>query len=316
MHDRAVNVGLLHCVAADAAVRPGGWWNVAEGPAPAGSTPAVGRRKLAGELRRLRSVAGLTIQDVATELECSAGKISRIETGTVGARVQDVRDMLALYRVPSAQREELLDLVRLARTKAWWQDFLDVVPAGSGTFYGLESGAARIDLLETGLIPGILQTEGYARALIGSRSDTPADVVQRRIELRMRRQDVLCRPDPPALRMLLDEAVLRREVGGPAVMAAQLRRLVEVAALEHVRLRVLPFGAGAYPAAGVAYSIFGFDGDSDPSVVYIEQLTRNTFLDQPAEVAVYVNSFTDASERALPAGESAELVRELAARLA
>jgi transcriptional regulator with XRE-family HTH domain len=275
----------------------------------------VGRRKLAGELRRLRSVAGLTIQDVATELECSAGKISRIETGSVGARVQDVRDMLTLYRVPAAQRDELLDLVRLSRTKAWWQDYLDVVPADAGTFYGLESGAARIDHVAIGLVPGLLQTEAYARALIGVRPDTPPEVVRRRIELRLRRQEVLRRPDPPRLRILLDEAVLHRQVGGAAVMAAQLCRLVEVAGLEQVGLRVVPFASGAYPAAGATYSIFGF-AETDPNVVYIEQLTRNTYLDQPGDVAVYLSAFDDAYALARSAAESADLLRELAARLA
>jgi transcriptional regulator with XRE-family HTH domain len=286
---------------------------VVQHPAPAGSTPAVGRRKLAGELRRLRSQAGLTIQDVATKLECSAGKISRIETGTVGARVQDVRDMLTLYRVPPAQRDELLDLVRLSRTKAWWQDYLDVVPADAGTFYGLESGAARIDHVAIGLVPGLLQTEEYARALIGVRPDTPAEVVQRRIELRLRRQEVLRRPDPPRLRILLDEAVLHRQVGGAAVMAAQIRRLLEVAALDHVGLRVVPFAAGAYLAAGASYSIFGF-AEAQPHVVYIEQLTRNSYLDQPADVAVFVSAFDGAYAQALTDAGSADLMRALADR--
>ena len=279
------------------------------------ASPAVGRRKLAGELRRLRSVAGLTIQDVAERLECSAGKVSRIETGAVGVRVQDARDMLALYQVPAGQRDELLDLVRLSRTRDWWQDYLDVVPADSGTFYGLEAGAARIDHIAVGLVPGLLQTEPYARALMTSRSDVPHEVVERRLELRMRRQRLLRQPEPPQVRVLLDEAVLHRLVGGAEVMAGQLRRLAEAATLDHVQIQVLPFADGAYPAAGLAFSIFGFAGPSAPDVVYLEQPTRNTQLDDPSEVAIYRGVFADAVALARTPAESVDILRKLMRQL-
>jgi transcriptional regulator with XRE-family HTH domain len=279
------------------------------------ASPAVGRRKLAGELRRLRSVAGLTIQAVAERLECSAGKVSRIETGAVGVRVQDVRDMLALYRVPAGQRDELLDLVRLSRTREWWQDYLDVVPADSGTLFGLEAGAACIDHNAIGLVPGLLQTEPYARALMTSLSDVPHDVAERRLELRMRRQRLLSQPEPPQLRVLLDESVLHRLVGGAEVMAGQLGRLAEAATLDHVQIQVVPFAAGAYPAAGLAYSIFGFAGPSAPDIVYLEQLTRNTHLDDPSEVAFYRGVFADATARARTPADSIDILRELVCQL-
>ncbi|HST63819.1 MAG TPA: Scr1 family TA system antitoxin-like transcriptional regulator, partial [Mycobacteriales bacterium] len=161
---------------------------------PAPDSPAVGRRRLAQELRRLRSAAGLTITEVAGRLECSAGKISRIETGTVSAQATDVAAMLDLYGVAGSQRATLADLVRAARRRAWWQDYADVVPAGSSRFFGLEDGAARIEQHAGPLVPGLLQTPAYARAIVTAAAEVPPADVERRIALRLRRQELLTRP--------------------------------------------------------------------------------------------------------------------------
>jgi len=278
-------------------------------------SPAVGRRRLAQELRRLRSAAGLTIFEVADRLECSAGKVSRIETGAVGVRVQDVRDMLDLYGVSGTQREDLVDLVRLARQRAWWNDYTDVVPADSARFYGLEDGAAAIQQHSVALIPGLLQTPAYARALISAAAGVPAEVIERRIELRLRRQRLLARPQPPRLHVLLDEAALHRLVGGPEVMAGQLDHLVEVAGLPDVRLQVLPFTVGAYSAVGVAFTVFGFADPADPQVVYLEQFTRNTLLERAEEADRYTAAFAGAANQALDPGRSVALVSQLAGSL-
>jgi Domain of unknown function (DUF5753)/Helix-turn-helix domain len=281
---------------------------------PAPDSPAVGRRRLAQELRRLRSAAGLTISDVAGRLECSAGKISRIETGTVSAQATDVQAMLDLYGVAPGQRASLADLVRLSRRRAWWQDYTDVVPVGSSRFFGLEDGAARIDQHAGPLVPGLLQTPAYARAVIEAAGAVPVADVQRRIALRLRRQQLLTRPQPPALHVLLDEAALRREVGGPEVLAGQLDRLAELARLEHVRLQVLPFGAGAYTAMGVAFTVFSFADPADPHVVYLEQLSGNTLLDAGEEVGRYADAFAESAARALGPDESVDLLRTAAVR--
>jgi transcriptional regulator with XRE-family HTH domain len=274
-------------------------------------SPAVGRRRLAQELRRLRSGAGLTIADVAGRLECSAGKISRIENGVVGAQPTDVQAMLDLYGVDSAERAALVELVRTARRRAWWHEYADVVPARSSRFFGLEDGAATIDQHAGAMIPGLLQTEAYARAVASSPSAVRPGDVERRVELRLRRQQLLHRPDPPRVHVLLDEAALHREVGGPKVTAGQLDRLTELAGAPHVTLRVLPFGAGAYPALGIAFTVFGFADPSDGRVAYLEQLAGNTLLESAAEVDVYAGAFAESTARALDPDRSTELIRSL-----
>jgi transcriptional regulator with XRE-family HTH domain len=281
---------------------------------PASDSPAVGRRRLAQELRRLRSAAGLTISDVAGRLECSAGKISRIETGTVSAQATDVQAMLDLYGVAAGQRATLADLVRLSRRRAWWQDYADVVPAGSSRFFGLEDGAARIDQHAGPLVPGLLQTPAYARAVIEAAGTVPAADIERRIALRLRRQELLTRSQPPRLHVLLDEAALHRAVGGPEVLEAQLDRLASLAGEEHVTLQVLPFGAGAYTAMGVAFTVFSFSDPADPHVVYLEQLTGNTLLDSGEEVGRYAAAFAESAARALDPADTADLLSRAAAR--
>jgi transcriptional regulator with XRE-family HTH domain len=184
--------------------------------------PAVGRRRLAVELRRLRTTAGLTIQDVATAMECSVGKVSRVETGLVTARIQDVREMLDLYSVPEPERAALLDLVRQSRMKAWWHAYGDVVPPESAKYYGLEDGAATIREYGSVLVPGLLQTEQYAAALMSATQDDEPTVTQRRLELRMRRQQLLTREDPPSVEVILHEPVLHNTMTGKDVTAGQL----------------------------------------------------------------------------------------------
>ncbi|GAA4535206.1 helix-turn-helix transcriptional regulator [Pseudonocardia xishanensis] len=258
----------------------------------------VGRLRLASGLRRHRLSAGLTLDDVAQRLECSPAKVSRMETGAVGANVQDVRAIAELLGLGDAERELMTELAREARSRGWWQEFADVVPAGSATFYGLEDGAARIEQHTTSLVPGLLQTRGYARALLESASAAGSAVVERRLELRMRRQQVLSRQDRPAVTVLLDEAVLHRPVGGLAVMAEQLSSLLAMSSASTVDLRILPFSAGAHASAGVGFSLFGFD-DRVPPVVFAEQLSRNLFVDDPGEVQIYRRSLMDSTEKAL-----------------
>jgi transcriptional regulator with XRE-family HTH domain len=260
------------------------------------------------DLRRLRASTGRTIDDVARHLECSAAKVSRMETGAVKVALTDLRAVLELYGVVGAERDALVALARRSRTKAWWHDFADVVPPGSEIFYGLEDSASTIGQHSTSLVPGLVQTADYARALAGSVPGVPDAVLERRVELRLRRQQLLELPDPPALTMVLDEAVLRREIGGAAVMAAQLERLLVLAEQPHVHLQVLPFTAGAHRAVGVSFTVFGFAGPEEAPVVFREQLDANSFLDRPEQVAVYSDALEESCRVAAGPGSSRELL--------
>lgn len=273
-----------------------------------GSGPTVGRRQLAQDLRRHRAAAGRTIEDVARHLECSPAKVSRIETGAVKVGVHDLRAILELYGIDGPQRDELFALVRQARERGWWQAFADVVPANSGTFYGLEDGATSISQHSVSLVPGLLQTEAYARALIGSVPGAGPEWVDRRVQLRMRRQQLLGRADPPTLNVVLDEAVLWRMIGGPEIMTAQLGHLLERGAWPHVTVQVLPFTAGAHAGAGVSFTVFGFANPPDAPVVYREQLDSNNYLDQPDHVTPYTGALAQARDLAATVERSHELI--------
>lgn len=271
-----------------------------------GPGPVAGRRTLAADLRRLRLATGRTIDDVAGHLGCSPAKVSRMETGAVKVGLSDLRVALELYGVADSERAALFDLARSARTRGWWEEFSDVVPQRSATFFGLEDAAVTIESHCTSLVPGLLQTEAYARALIGSPPDVPARVVRRRVALRMRRRVLLDRPAGPHLHVVLDEAVLHRRIGGAAVMDEQLEHLRAVARRPRVRLQVLEFAAGAHTAAGVGFTVFGFaDG---PPVVFRELLDANTFLDGAGEVAFYRAAMDEAARRAARPRRSSELV--------
>jgi transcriptional regulator with XRE-family HTH domain len=275
-------------------------------------SPTVGRRLLAADLRRYRLSSGRTIEEVAAHLECSPAKISRMETGIVKVGPQDLRAILELYGVDGIDRDVMFDLVRQARARGWWEAYADVVPPGSARFYGFEDGAELIAQHVTFLVPGLLQTEGYVRALIGSVPALDPAIMERRVELRLRRTQLLDRPDPPQLDVLLDEAVLRRVIGGHEVFAEQLRHLMEVADRPSITLRVVEFDAPVHPAVGVTFTVFRFAGDPT-GVVFREQLDANGFLDEAGAVAVYEESLAAAAAVAADPDRSRRLV---AARLA
>jgi transcriptional regulator with XRE-family HTH domain len=268
----------------------------------------VARRRLALELRRSRLRTGLTIEDVAAKLECSPAKISRMETGVSGVRMADLRAIADVVELGPAEVAELAELVRATRNRQWWQEFADVVPPGSGTFYGLEDGASRIRLHSTSLIPGVLQTPGYARALFTSAEGIAPDLVERRLALRLRRQRALDRADPPRLTVVLDEAVLCRRIGGREVMAEQWEHILHRASTAGVVVRVVPFTAEVHAAEGVGFTVFHFDDQDLTPVVYAEQLSRNAFVEDPDEVAVYVEALDAAERAAAPAEASRELI--------
>jgi transcriptional regulator with XRE-family HTH domain len=272
-------------------------------------SPTVRRRRLALELRRLREAARLTCEEVADHLECSASKISRVETGRVSVSPRDVRDMLDLYGVPAAQRESLVQLARDSRQKGWWHAFSDTMQPQFATYVGLESAASEIRIYEVSLIPELLQTEDYARVVIRSgMMSSPSDDVERQVALRMARQPAITRDDPPKVWAVLDEAALRRQVGGPGLMRLQLEHLLAQAALPNVAVQVIPFGGGAHPAMGRPFIILVFPERVDTDVVYLEDLTSALYLEDVAEVDRYNVFFNHLRATALSFEDSAALV--------
>ena len=272
-------------------------------------SPTVRRRRLALELRRLREAARLTCEEVADHLECSASKISRVETGRVSVSPRDVRDMLDLYGVPTAQRESLVQLARDSRQKGWWHAFSDTMQPQFATFVGLESAASEIRIYEVSLIPELLQTEDYARAVIRSgMMNTPKEDVERQVALRMARQPAITREDPPKVWAVLDEAALRRQVGGAGLMRMQLEHLLARAAMPNVAIQVIPFGGGAHPAMGRPFIILVFPERVDTDVVYLEDLTSALYLEDVAEVDRYNVFFNHLRATAMSFDDSSALI--------
>jgi transcriptional regulator with XRE-family HTH domain len=279
-------------------------------------SPTVRRRRLAAELRSLREAARLTCEDVAEHMECSASKISRVETGRVSVSPRDVRDMLSLYGVDAQQRDSLVQLARESRQKGWWHAYSDTIQPRFATYVGLEDAAAEIRTYEVNLIPGLLQTEDYARTVInaGNLTGTQEDV-ERRVALRMARQPMLTGDDPPQLWAVLDEAVLRRTVGGPGLMRMQLDQLVELAAMPNVAVQVIPFTAGAHPGMGKPFVILAFPERADPDVVYLEDLTSALYLEDVDEIDRYNVLFNHLRATALSFEDSASLIVSAAKEL-
>jgi transcriptional regulator with XRE-family HTH domain len=241
-------------------------------------TASARRRRLGAELRRLREDAGVTIERVAEKLECSHSKVSRIENGQVSASPRDVRDMLELYRVDHDKREALVQIARDTRRPGWWQQYGDV-PGGIPAYAGMEVAATSIDMYMALVVPGLLQTEVYARTVIRAVApDLPATEVGRRVELRMRRQAALQGETAPRLRVLLDESVLRRPVGGAEVMRPQLQKLLAVTELPTVTLQILPLATGAHAGIDGSFEVCGFPA-AEPDVVVLESAVDALYLE-------------------------------------
>ena len=272
-------------------------------------SPTVRRRRLALELRRLREAARLTCEEVAERLECSASKISRVETGRVSVSPRDVRDMLEIYGLPEDQRESLVQLARDSRQKGWWHAYSDTIQPQFATYLGLESAASEIRIYEVSLIPGLLQTQEYARSVISAGMvNSSHEDIGRRVELLMARQPALTRADPPKLWAVLDEAALRRRVGGAGLMRLQLDYLLTVASLPNVAVQVIPFGGGAHPAMGRPFVVLVFPERADPDVVYLEDLTSALYLEDVEEVDRYNVFFNHLRATALSFDDSRALI--------
>jgi transcriptional regulator with XRE-family HTH domain len=262
--------------------------------------PVLRRRQAGTRLRQLREAAGKSLSDAAAYLECSAAKVSRIETGRLPARVPDVRNMLDLYNVGEPHRTEVLDLVRESREKGWWQDYPDILTDGYDTYIGLESSAAQIWDHQSYLIHGLLQTREYAYAVVAPRMDFSDESADRIVEVRMRRQTILQRPQPPDLHLVLDESALHRALAlGPTVGHQQLEHLARVARRPNITLQVLSYVAGIGASSGIPYAIFGFPDQADPKVVAVESLSSTAFESRIDAVAHYTLAFDGLRSAAL-----------------
>lgn len=265
--------------------------DAAGGPlAGARSGPTALRMALGAQLRRLRETRSLTTGEAAEAIRATHSKISRLERGRSAPRQRDVADLLTLYGVTDeAEREGLLILARQAAAPGWWQQYSDILPKWFELYVGLERAASVIRTYEVQFVHGLMQTEDYARAVILiANAHAPADEIERRVSIRMKRQQLLTQPDAPELWAVLDEAALRRAPGGHKVMRAQLERLLQITDLPNVTLQIVPFNAGPHAAAGGPFTILRFPEPDLPDLVYLEQLNSALYLDQPDAVIDYV----------------------------
>jgi Domain of unknown function (DUF5753)/Helix-turn-helix domain len=282
------------------------------GAAPAGG-PTVLRILLGAQLRRLREAAQVSREDAGYHIRASGSKISRMELGRVSFKERDVTDLLEFYGVTDpAHTESLIQLTREANAPAWWQKFQDVVPDWFQVYVGLEEAAQLIRVYEMQFVPGLLQTEEYARAVVvqGAPGLEPEEV-DRRVALRMGRQKLLNKDNPPRLWAIVDEAALRRPMGGRDVLVAQIERLMDAVSEPNITLQVMPFRYGGHAAEGGAFTIMRFPEADLPDMVYMEYLTGALYLDKPDEVERYAAVM----ERLSVAGTSPDRTREILAAM-
>jgi hypothetical protein len=280
------------------------------GAAPAGG-PTVLRMLLGAQLRKLRETANITRDDAGYHIRASGSKISRMELGRVSFKERDVTDLLEFYGVTDpAEREKLVQLTKEANATPWYQKFQDVVPDWFHVYVGLEEAAQLIRVYEVQFVPGLLQTQGYARATIlqGSPGLDP-DEVERRVQLRLGRQKLLSKDSPPRFWVIVDEAALRRPMGGRDVHIAQIERLMDVVSEPNITLQVMPFRYGGHAAEGGAFTIMRFPETDLPDIVYMEYLTGAHYIDKPEDVERYAAVM----ERLSVAGTSPDRTREILA---
>ena len=285
-----------------------------DGETPAdGLGPTVPRMLLGTQLHRFREAAGVSPEAAGFEIRASRSKISRMENGRVRFKERDVTDLLTLYGVTDAKtRDGMVELVRQANAPGWWSKYGDIMADWFEAYVGLEMAASVIRTFELQFVHGLFQTEDYARAvtLLGHTAAS-AEEIDRRVNMRLKRQDLLTGTEPPQVWSVIDEGALRRPVGGPAVMQAQLKRLIEVTQLRHVTVQVVTFSRGGHAAAGGSFTVLRFGEPEVPDVVYIEQLTSALYLDKREDVDHYLEVMNHLSTEALTPAASARFISEI-----
>jgi hypothetical protein len=288
-----------------------------ESRTPAGGGPTVQRMLVGAKLRRLRTDMGLSREQAAESIRASEWKIHRLENGQVGFKERDIVDLLERYEVTDpAEVAEFLTLTREANTPGWWQHYGDVLPQWFRTYVDLESAATLIRTYEGQYVPGLLQTDDYMRAVVqGAHLEESGEERGRRVRLRMARQTLLTREHPPRLWAVVDEAALRRPVGGREVMRGQLERLIDATKLANVTLQVLPFDSGAHPAMVGSFSVLRFPDQELPDVVYLEHLTSALYLNKRDEVERYLEVMELLCLNSEPPAKTVELLERIQSEL-
>jgi DNA-binding XRE family transcriptional regulator len=283
----------------------------------AGGGPTGQRRLVGARLRRLRTELGLSRDEAAQAIRASEWKIHRLENGQVGFKDRDIIDLLRLYQVTDpAEVADFLTLAREANTPGWWQHYGDVLPSWFRTYVDLEQAATLIRTYEGQYVPGLLQTDDYMRAVVrGAHLEESGEEVGRRVRLRLARQMLLTRQGPPRLWAVVDEAALRRPVGGPEVMRGQLERLIEATKLPNVTLQILPFASGAHPAMVGSFAVLRFPDEELPDIVYLEHLTSALYLNKPDEVDQYLHVMESICVRAAAPDQTVEMLDQILAEL-
>ncbi|GGO84687.1 helix-turn-helix domain-containing protein [Wenjunlia tyrosinilytica] len=283
------------------------------GSVQSSGSSTVRRILLGSQLRRLREAKGITREDAGYSIRASESKISRMELGRVGFKERDVADLLSLYGVhDDTERRALIGLAREASSAGWWHSYTDVLPHWFQTYVGLEEAAGLIRTYEVQYVPGLLQTADYARAVISlGQPDATAEEVERRVSLRMQRQKLLLSERAPRYHAVIDEAALRRPIGGENVMCGQVERLVDMARHPHVTIQVMPFSFGGHSGECGAFTVLSFPQDDLPDIAYLEQLTGAMYLDKPEDV----NQYSRAMERLRAQSETREQTLEALAKI-
>ncbi|GAA4961520.1 transcriptional regulator with XRE-family HTH domain [Nonomuraea thailandensis] len=279
-----------------------------------GSGPTALRILLGSQLRKLREAKNVTREEAGHLIRGSESKISRMELGRVGFKERDVADLLTLYGVVDQQaRSAVLDLVATANEPGWWHRFNDVLPTWFQAYVGLEEAAVRIRTYEVQFVPGLLQTKEYARAVVtAGAAGIGAEEIARRVDLRLERQRMLDRPDGPVFWAVIDEAALRRPIGGAEVMRAQIEHLIDLMRQQNITIQVMPFSFGGHSAEGGAFSILRFPDNDLPDVVYVEQLASALYLDKREDVDRYTEVMERLCAVSTTPDETIELLRTIA----
>lgn len=282
-------------------------------PQPAPASPTVLRIILGRQLQALREKAGMSYEQAADAIFASAWTLRRMEKAEVGLKLNYVKSLLLANGITDVREiDTFLGLAREANKPGWWHSYTDVLPGWFRVFAGLEQAAGLIRGYEPHCVPGLLQTEGYARALTtAGYPNATRQETDRRVTLRMTRQQIFTRPNPPRLWTVIDEAVLRRPVGGPAVMRDQFDRLIETTGQPNATLQVLPFTAGAHPAMYGMFHLLRFGAQELPDIVYGENLTSAFYLDKPADVAAYAEALDRLCAHACPPDQTVAILRQM-----
>lgn len=281
---------------------------------PERKSPTLRRRRVSKALRELREAAGLTIAQVERQVELGPGKVGRMERNDWAMpNLRDVRDLLDLYGVTDeARREELVTWAREGRQRTWWSAYKDLISPDYSNYIGLEAEASRIASFQTSVFPGLLQTPDYARALMAnSVKALPPEQIEKRVEIRLNRQEQLQGPSPLELAVILDEAVLRRVVGSAAVMSAQLQHVVRMAAQANVTVYIVPFTAATHISTHGAFTIMEFPHPEDRNAVNVETLAGDLFMEEPEDVRLYELAFGGLAGAALDQAKSLDMLTQL-----